>query len=207
MERRRAMMARVESSAGRLPARYQEVEYLESDENQRIILNIYPLITDVISIKYKLTNISKNTGIWGSAYANTIFFGIGTNTSMDNYYVQTAGGNYRQSSVPKDTNVHTHVLDIPRMVYAIDGIEKSLAGLNVDTNTGNTYGLWFHHGADNRYIRYTAGRIYFFSIPDRANLIPCYRKQDSKPGMYDLVSGEFFTNAGTGEFLVGPDVN
>lgn len=26
------------------------------------------------------------------------------------------------------------------------------------------------------------------------------------PGMYDLVSGEFYTNSGTGEFVVGADV-
>lgn len=38
------------------------------------------------------------------------------------------------------------------------------------------------------------------------NLLPCYRKSDNKPGMYDLVSNTFFTNAGTGEFTVGPEV-
>jgi hypothetical protein len=44
--------------------------------------------------------------------------------------------------------------------------------------------------------------------------IPCYRKVDSKPGMYDLAgsicpltNSPFYINAGTGEFLVGPDVN
>lgn len=28
--------------------------------------------------------------------------------------------------------------------------------------------------------------------------------RDGKPGMYDKVSGNFFTNAGTGEFVMGP---
>ena len=36
--------------------------------------------------------------------------------------------------------------------------------------------------------------------------IPCYRKSDGKIGMYDMASGQFFTNAGTGEFLKGEDV-
>ena len=35
------------------------------------------------------------------------------------------------------------------------------------------------------------------------NLIPCIRISDSKPGMYDLVGRQFYTNAGTGEFVVG----
>ena len=36
------------------------------------------------------------------------------------------------------------------------------------------------------------------------NFIPCYRKSDDEAGMYDLVSGKFYTNAGTGTFEVGP---
>ena len=35
------------------------------------------------------------------------------------------------------------------------------------------------------------------------DIVPCYPKSDSKPGMFDLVTNEFFTNAGTGEFLYG----
>ena len=38
------------------------------------------------------------------------------------------------------------------------------------------------------------------------NFIPCYRKSDDKPGMYDTVNDTFYTNAGTGEFVVGGDV-
>ena len=33
------------------------------------------------------------------------------------------------------------------------------------------------------------------------NGIPCYRKSDNKPGLYDTVTKEFYTNQGTGEFL------
>lgn len=32
------------------------------------------------------------------------------------------------------------------------------------------------------------------------DLVPCFRKSDNKPGMYDRVSKTFFTNAGSGEF-------
>ena len=44
---------------------------------------------------------------------------------------------------------------------------------------------------------------YGFLIYD---FIPCYRKSDNVAGMYDLVSEQFFTNVGTGEFIVGPNV-
>jgi hypothetical protein len=36
-------------------------------------------------------------------------------------------------------------------------------------------------------------------------LYSVYRKADNKPGMYDIVNGGFYTNKGTGEFIVGPD--
>ena len=39
-----------------------------------------------------------------------------------------------------------------------------------------------------------------------ANFIPCYRKSDFKPGMYDLISKTFFINAGSGEFVIGPEI-
>ncbi len=38
------------------------------------------------------------------------------------------------------------------------------------------------------------------------NLIPAKRISDNVLGMYDTVSGQFFTNAGAGEFIAGPEV-
>lgn len=39
------------------------------------------------------------------------------------------------------------------------------------------------------------------------DLIPCYRKSDGKPGMYDIVTNAFFISAGNKDFTVGPDIN
>ena len=39
--------------------------------------------------------------------------------------------------------------------------------------------------------------------------IPCYRKADNKPGLYDLVNDVFYTNANTSastDFIVGPNI-
>jgi len=38
------------------------------------------------------------------------------------------------------------------------------------------------------------------------NMIPCYRRSDLKPGMYDTVNNVFYTNSGSGEFILGPVV-
>lgn len=39
------------------------------------------------------------------------------------------------------------------------------------------------------------------------NLIPCYRRSDGEIGLYDEVSGKFFTNQGLRKFTKGADVN
>lgn len=62
-------------------------------------------------------------------------------------------------------------------------------------------------------IQSNSGKMRFFSFvlydnnEEVLNLFPCYRKSDGKPGMYDIVNRRFYTNDGTGEFIVGPDAN
>ena len=58
---------------------------------------------------------------------------------------------------------------------------------------------------------FVKAKLYSSQIYDNNNLvrnfIPCKRKSDNKPGLYDLVEGKFYTNQGSGEdFIAGPDV-
>jgi hypothetical protein len=39
-----------------------------------------------------------------------------------------------------------------------------------------------------------------------AHYIPCYRLIDNEIGLYDLVTGTFLSNAGSGTFLKGSDI-
>lgn len=59
-------------------------------------------------------------------------------------------------------------------------------------------------------MEYSSCRIAYFKVSHKNtvihNLIPCYRRSDMKPGMYDLISRTFLTNQGTGEFLLGPSI-
>ena len=66
-------------------------------------------------------------------------------------------------------------------------------------------------GGDFDTLQVIGQRAYSFKIKDGnslvRNFIPCYRKSDNVAGMYDLVTNTFYTNAGTGDFIVGPDLN
>ena len=53
-------------------------------------------------------------------------------------------------------------------------------------------------------IRFYSVQLYNNGVLD-GNFIPARRNSDGELGMYDTVSGTFFTNAGEGEFVAGPD--
>jgi hypothetical protein len=36
--------------------------------------------------------------------------------------------------------------------------------------------------------------------------IPCYSKNNEVPGLYDVVNNEFYTNGGTDNFEMGPEI-
>ena len=58
----------------------------------------------------------------------------------------------------------------------------------------------------------TNAKLYYAKIYDSSKVlvrdfVPCYRKSDGEIGLYDRVENKFYTNAGTGVFLKGNDVN
>lgn len=55
-------------------------------------------------------------------------------------------------------------------------------------------------------VRFYSVQLYNNGVLD-GNFIPARRDSDGELGMYDTVTGTFFTNSGTGEFIAGPDVN
>lgn len=58
-------------------------------------------------------------------------------------------------------------------------------------------------------ITSSIGRLYIYAVKFYSgdtllfDGVPCYRKSDGNAGIYDTVSGTFFGNSGTGEFLIG----
>lgn len=82
------------------------------------------------------------------------------------------------------------------------------------TNTFGVQGnlqLWNPSSENNPEYDSIKFRLYSCKIYQGNNLIrdliPCYRKDTLKPGLYDFVNDVFYTNAGSGEFYKGPDVN
>lgn len=218
MTRRRALLARVESG-GRLPAEYQEVEYIKSTYQQYINTGV------VISAGYGFEVTAMYDNETHPYNDGTIRYICGTRQS---YNQNRATIQTQNQFVYVETYYATSIDVIPtdRHVYAISNngvfVDGSLKGSAMILGGGSTPFLIFNISNNGSAIptsstagvdaRFWLGRVYNLKLFDNNaekihEYIPCYRKSDNKPGMYDIISNVFYTNLGADEFLVGPNIN
>lgn len=92
---------------------------------------------------------------------------------------------------------------------SLNGTSYTIKHTTVGTDvSGDTTFFLFRQSSDTG--TELNSKIYYFSLKDSGQyvrrLFPVIRLSDSKPGMYDVSSGTFFVNSGTGEFTAGPDL-
>lgn len=207
---RRKLMAMMSAKKSRLPAEYQEVEYIESTGTQYINTGIVPKIGYSSKGKVRLIEAGSN-GFWVCAVRDT------TGNTRFNFLHFSANNSAAYgfgADGPTGITVNFNV-DYEYETILANGFQKFKFG-NEEYTNNVTWDYTFsrplylfrlqNHGAlyGNGY-----GRIYWLEIYDEnnmliANYIPCYRKSDSVAGMYDLVENQFYT--GTGGFIKGGDV-
>lgn len=204
LERRRAMMAQVESGGGRLPSAYQEIQYIEGTSADQYIDSGW-LYTDDFEIAAKIYFTATEQTFYRDEVGNFSFrfifasnikarFDLGA-TNRYIYYNNPA-------DLPAVRDYRTYTIPFK----AGEQVEIDVDGYRVSGSCANSAAKTITH-------KFAKGRqkLYGYQIISESVLVrdfvPCYRKSDSEPGMYDLISRRFFANAGTGEFLVGPDIN
>lgn len=212
----------------RIPTEYQEVEYLESTGTQWIDTGATLNNGCVITIDFSIDESTVNRVVYGwrrkGSYTNPYQFFIGAN-SQKVRYVAIGVSSYINSSSSK----YGHIFEYgTRNKIVIDSINKRILvnGVATDCNENFDNGNGFNEDGLSEYNPYlftfnnsgsvsvrticSDTKIYAYSVKYgnklSQNFIPCYRKSDSKPGMYDPVAKTFYTNSGTGEFLIGNNV-
>lgn len=190
------------NTTSRLPSGYTEVEYLESTGTQYIDTGVD---NNTNSIKL-YTTIQVTVPASASAYA----LGYYTN-NQGQFFLYRSGTvwqwawrcSYLNSTGVFDTNKHSHIFYVENNIayYKLDG--QIVSQHSTDRAGGRIY------IAGNKHNQSTV-RTFTAAIDDgntvKRNFVPCYRNSDNKPGMYDTMTGTFYTNAGSGEFSVGPAV-
>lgn len=201
----------------RIPVEYQEVEYLESTGTQYIDTGYVPVEDTWVDCEHGFSDTySGEQVILGASSSNY----TGNNTTgltvqfynYNRWYCGCGGSIFGNvlTGVGKGLYIKHRVI-LTKNLLTVDGNEKGNPGhATFDPSQPcylyaiNAYGIGVRRLS-------TTLRLYSVKLYENENImrdfIPCYRKSDSEPGMYDTVTKQFFTNAGTGTFIVGNDVS
>lgn len=174
-----------------------EVEYLESGGECYISIGIF--INGTLEYAAKFTYTAKNTSYFGGRIArnNGAYLIKNENNSTDSF----GYGNISPYTFSFPSN------GIVESSYVGTTFKISNRTINVPRQTFNTNIEFWLFGANNYSLTSAGTRIYYFKLWNAGNLvrdlIPVVK--DNVGYMYDKVSGQLFGNAGTGDFILGPD--
>lgn len=194
-----------------LPSAYQQVEYIESSGTQYIDTGYYATTTSGINIDYAYTA-SGNAGLCGifqsqTPRTDTLFISTLSGQTSTVIYLISRGGELTNNVVPTlGTKYNAKINYLNNGKLIIDNTKTGNDGSN-GVVSSRTIKLFCRDNSGN--LAYTNARIYMCKISEGGNIvrnfIPCYRKSDNVIGLYDLVNGVFYTNAGSGDFTKGND--
>lgn len=183
-----------------------EVEYLEGDGNSYIFPDIMASPRSIINIL--LIDYFKPAmgGVWPfggrKGYLNNVF-GIFVNKDTTN--IDVAFGNKVVNTFNISSLSSTSALvELKNGLFSVGDKSYNFSAVDfTPTNTIVLFGL-NNNGNIILYPGIKIGRCYLSDGNKEVDLIPV--RVGTTGYMYDRVSGQFFGNAGTGEFVLGPDV-
>lgn len=195
-------------SSARLPKEYVELEYIESTGTQYIDTGTIPAnVGNNFKILIELSDV--NSGRFGCQRYNhrtTDYWCLCPNFAYSNNNLSIQCGSGASEVVIQhsgDDTKHLYGIDVKNKQYIYDSDTYSESAIIVDYAIDNFY--LFADNYNEEAVHFTSNKLYSCKIFDNnsliRNFIPCYRKLDMKPGLYDIVNNQFYVNQGTGEFL------
>ena len=195
----------------KLPKEYQEVEYLESTGTQYIDTGVIPQANSRTKIKLEFTSSTQTqyAGFFGAQVDDSNTYGY-TFSNVAGNAIKFKGSKNYMGGPTFAINV-SYEIDCSINTFNINGTNYTNTDTWSKTMDESIYIFTRNSAGVAMSSTFTTGRLYYFMQYEGDALIrdyiPCYRKSDNIPGLYDLVNNVFYTNAGTGTFLVGADVN
>lgn len=188
----------------------EEVEYLESTGTQWIDSGIKPGPITRVEAIFAMTTFTDNCGLFGARgfISNAVSFYnlfIINNTGYRVRWDWSGSGNYKTSEVDTSTAA-TYILgaaggDITRNGVSLMPVSETKATLNhpLYIFNFNNNGAPYLQGANAKFWLvkiYDGKTLVFDAIPVRVGKFGY---------LYDRVSDRLLGNAGTGDFIIGPD--
>ena len=191
---------------GGLPAAYRKVDYLQSNGTQYFWTDVY--IQDGLTVDSVQTAVSQDSYLFGGVSTGggrTCFNGV-YSTGVQGSYPTTYYNIYNTITYNTVYHIITTHKDGRRTITVNDRIVSNYVSGNAIADTQEKCVCFGARKQDGSVYQYYKGKLYSLKVLKDdtllADYIPCIRKSDSKPGMYDTVSKTFYTNAGTGEFSI-----
>ena len=178
-----------------IPAEYTELQYLQSTGTQWIYTGIRQFCQTPLTVEFSFRPTELGGWMLGNAYTQIY---IGTSHGFAVNTTSVAKVIYDSNSV--ETVYNDGVL-VARSTWSClyNNLPIALFALGYYTDGGVNSSIL------------TKGAMYYAKIFNGSNelvrnMIPVRRNSDNVLGMYDTVTGTFFTNSGSGTFIAGPVV-
>lgn len=186
-----------------LPSGYRQLEYLESTLRQYIDTGVKGNKYISWELRLRATNtsfVSCANGVqdWGSGNILLRIDPDSQNRYMRMYFCDHS--NVQDVyTVQHDNNWHTFY--VSNGSQKMDNVEYGQTTMTITNQNRTIYIFSGNIGNANYYCRQQVeySKIWENGVIVR-DYIPALRIADNKPGLYDLVNNQFYTNAGTGEF-------
>ncbi|MBR6838779.1 MAG: hypothetical protein IKM94_04400, partial [Alphaproteobacteria bacterium] len=192
----------IENAYG-LPSGYTALEYIENTDSQYINTGITVNSGTTVIATFQGTDDDR-----GAVFGYDQDY---TGTMMQCY-----NGKWRVNNTTTDLPCTTKATVDITWTDDTSGRHVSTATINgitvptyTNSRTYRTLMLFQGNGWDNANNYWTGGKIYSLNITQNNTLVRNFvpaRNSSGVIGMYDTVSGRFFTNAGTGTFVDGPEI-
>lgn len=186
-----------------LPMGFVPLQYLTGEGGPYIDTGIKMTADYGVEIVARNTNSTTDVTrhLFGVATTNNSYMiAIGAASNCFLFDIESSSYRVDSSFNAYDGQFHTHKIE--NKTYYIDGVSQ---GTSTSTGTFTTSANAFLFGAagatrTNSYWDIKSCKIYDGNGVLLQHLIPALRTVDGVVGMFDLVSGEFFTNAGARNF-------
>lgn len=183
-----------------LPDGYTALEYITTDGSAYIATGFMETNRTTVNCDVEI-----------SAVKNYLFGSQQNSGSMmynGLYNNQTLEYNWLPINYPAANRIKmTQTLSGNNMIYDINGKTGSAAVGTSNHGEFYIFGCRYNSGSSRPYG--SSMTLYSFSIADDGitvrNFIPC-KNSDDVVGLYDTVTGAFYTNAGSGSFTAGPEI-
>ena len=197
-----------------LPAGYTELEYIESTGTQYIDTGIIPTVNTNVKLKAQYTSFYTGSSSWNTVAGtcgnaiNNRFYPLATTNGDDPKLRQTYGNNQYEQT--RDTNIHVVDFNNANKQILVDGVNVGSTenGFTSASEQPSIY-LFITNHKGQGLVWPAQARIYEYEVYESGvlvqKLIPA-KNSSNVIGMYDTVSNAFFTNAGTGTFVAGPEI-